>query len=244
MLRLFLWLAGQGQPPPQALRFSQSRGERLVMNRKGPWEGYRRQAKPVVSFPPSFARTFSSRERDVWVRGRGRDVHSLLNEIKCLQILLLLASISNRQIFQSQRKVKWEHESTRTGNFFSPNILLTISPKKLNVKTGHGPVSYFYVVTSMLAHVLHAYSGALSREKRAHQSSMGKKVCISSTRAFRRGGRKIKQQQSRVFLSTKFWCLHWVTEKELERERKREGDQFRWKKNMKILKRRWENEKC
>ena len=43
--------------------------EWLVMNRKGPWEGYRRQAKPVVSFPPSFARIFSSRERDVWVRG-------------------------------------------------------------------------------------------------------------------------------------------------------------------------------
>ena len=36
--------------------------EWLVMNRKGPWEGYRRQAKPVVSFPPSFARIFSSRE--------------------------------------------------------------------------------------------------------------------------------------------------------------------------------------
>ena len=32
-------------PTPQALRFSQGRGERLVMNRKGPWEGYRRQAK-------------------------------------------------------------------------------------------------------------------------------------------------------------------------------------------------------
>ena len=30
------------QPPPQALRFSQGRGERLVRNRKGPWEGYRR----------------------------------------------------------------------------------------------------------------------------------------------------------------------------------------------------------
>ena len=35
----------ESQPPPQALRFSQGRGERLVMNRKGPWEGYRRQAK-------------------------------------------------------------------------------------------------------------------------------------------------------------------------------------------------------
>ena len=56
------------QLPPQALRFSQGRGERLVMNRKGPWEGYRRQGKPVVSFPPSFARTFSSRERRLGTR--------------------------------------------------------------------------------------------------------------------------------------------------------------------------------
>ena len=38
------------------------------MNRKGPWEGYRRQAKPVVSFAPSFARTFSSRERRLGTR--------------------------------------------------------------------------------------------------------------------------------------------------------------------------------
>ena len=34
------------QPPPQAFRFSEGRGERLMMNRrKGPWEGYRRQGK-------------------------------------------------------------------------------------------------------------------------------------------------------------------------------------------------------
>ena len=57
------------QPPPQAPRFSQGRGERLVMNREGLWEG-----SPVVSFPPSFARTFSSRERDVRVRGRNGNV--------------------------------------------------------------------------------------------------------------------------------------------------------------------------
>ena len=44
-----------------------SQGIWLVMNCKGPWEGYRR---PIVSFPLSFARTFSSRERDVWVWGR------------------------------------------------------------------------------------------------------------------------------------------------------------------------------
>ena len=41
------------------------------MNRKEPWEGYRRQAKrvlPVVSFPLSFARTFSSKERRLGTR--------------------------------------------------------------------------------------------------------------------------------------------------------------------------------
>ena len=34
-----------GHPTAQALRFLQGKGERLVMNRKGPWEGYRRRAK-------------------------------------------------------------------------------------------------------------------------------------------------------------------------------------------------------
>ena len=46
------------------------------MNRKGPWEGYKLQAKrvsPVDSFPPSFARTFSSRERRLGTR---QNVHS------------------------------------------------------------------------------------------------------------------------------------------------------------------------
>ena len=39
-----------------------ARNEWLVMNRKGPWKG------PVVSFPPSFARTFSSKERRLGTR--------------------------------------------------------------------------------------------------------------------------------------------------------------------------------
>ena len=39
------WTIYQSQPPPQALRFSQCRGKRLVMNRKRPREGYRQQAK-------------------------------------------------------------------------------------------------------------------------------------------------------------------------------------------------------
>ena len=51
----------QCQSPPQALCFLQGRGERLVMNRKGPWEGYRRQA-----LSPS--RLFSSRERRLGTR--------------------------------------------------------------------------------------------------------------------------------------------------------------------------------
>ena len=35
-----LWCSVIGQPPPQALCFWQGRGECLVMNRKGPWEGH------------------------------------------------------------------------------------------------------------------------------------------------------------------------------------------------------------
>ena len=44
----------QPQPPPQALRFWQGRGERLVMSRRGPWEGYRRQAKHARCLLPAF----------------------------------------------------------------------------------------------------------------------------------------------------------------------------------------------
>ena len=43
---------GLKQPPPQALRFSHGRGER----------------ETIVSFPPSFARTFSSKERRLGTR--------------------------------------------------------------------------------------------------------------------------------------------------------------------------------
>ena len=41
------------------------------MNRKGPWEGYtgsRSDVWPVVSFPPSFAHTISSKERRLGTR--------------------------------------------------------------------------------------------------------------------------------------------------------------------------------
>ena len=58
-----IWLV-PGQPPAQALRL----GKRLVMNRKGPWEGYRRQAKRRLAhcLLPSFlcAHIFIERERE------------------------------------------------------------------------------------------------------------------------------------------------------------------------------------
>ena len=56
------------QPPPQALRFSQGRGERLMNRRKGPWEGYRRQGGSPFSPSRLPLPAHVHRERDVWVR--------------------------------------------------------------------------------------------------------------------------------------------------------------------------------
>ena len=49
-----------GQPPPQALRFSHRKGKHETR--------VTGDEPPVVSFPPSFARTFSSRERRLGTR--------------------------------------------------------------------------------------------------------------------------------------------------------------------------------
>ena len=46
-----------------AARFSQSNGERLVMNRKGPWKGYRRQAKRL---PDHFCVVFLAKKSFSW----------------------------------------------------------------------------------------------------------------------------------------------------------------------------------
>ena len=48
--------------------------EWLVMNRKGPWEGYRRQSRPLS---PSRLplRVHFHRKRDVWVRGSDNNVN-------------------------------------------------------------------------------------------------------------------------------------------------------------------------
>ena len=52
------------QPPPQALRFSHGRGERETRVTGDEPQG----TMGRVSFPPSFARTFSSKERRLGTR--------------------------------------------------------------------------------------------------------------------------------------------------------------------------------
>ena len=84
------------QPPPQALRFSQGRGERLVMNCKGPWEGCRRQGKPVFSFPPSFARKFSSGKRRLGTR---QQIYVAFASGMTRFGLFVIGSLSRRQKF-------------------------------------------------------------------------------------------------------------------------------------------------
>ena len=90
------------QPPPQALRFSHGRGERETRVTGDEPQGTlrrvyggRRSALPVVSFPPSFARTFSSKERRLGTRqGRGETVtfslhfarHHLLAQTRTLPL--------------------------------------------------------------------------------------------------------------------------------------------------------------
>ena len=66
------------QPPPQALRFSQGRGERLMNRRKGPWEGYRRQGGSPFSPSRLPLRAHVHRESDVWVRGSRYTLHMLV----------------------------------------------------------------------------------------------------------------------------------------------------------------------
>ena len=53
------------------------------MNRKGPWEGYRRQLSP--SRLP--LRAHFHQERDVWVRGRYNAISSSSSQAEGFQIL-------------------------------------------------------------------------------------------------------------------------------------------------------------
>ena len=66
------------QPPPQALRFSLGRGERLVMNCKRPWEGYRLQGGSPLSPSRLPLRAHFHRERDVWLPGSRYALHMLV----------------------------------------------------------------------------------------------------------------------------------------------------------------------
>ena len=70
MERHILWLFTQ--PPLQVLRFSHRRGERETRETADEPQGTMGRVQPVVSpvvsFPPSFVRTFSSRERRLGTR--------------------------------------------------------------------------------------------------------------------------------------------------------------------------------
>ena len=56
------------QPPPQALRFSHGEASAKRVTGDEPQGTMGRVQSPVVSFPPSFARTFSSKERRLGTR--------------------------------------------------------------------------------------------------------------------------------------------------------------------------------
>ena len=128
-----------------------------------------------------------------------------------------------------------KHEDRK---FCSQHILLTISPKKRNVKTNHGPVSYFM----WLPACSHTFCMLIAELSRARSARTGAPWVRKF--AFQAKKRRIKQQQSRVFPSTRFEFLHWVIEKELERERDKKR---RWPvsleekhENFKAAVRKWE----
>ena len=81
------------------------------MNRKGPWEGYRQKAKPVVSFPPSFARTFSSKERLMGTRQEQSEVYgeagplvgSIPSAMVTSSVLLFASSLLFERFLQAQK---------------------------------------------------------------------------------------------------------------------------------------------
>ena len=56
----------------------------------------------------------------------------------------------------------------------------------------------------MLAHVLHAYSGALSGEKRALQSTMGKKFAFQAPARFGAKGEKLSNNKAESFFPLNF----------------------------------------
>lgn len=83
-----------------------------MTKRQGPWEGKeerRRAVSPVLCFPPSSVRTFSSRERDLWVRLSEqltrRDLTSYCKYHVTGNARRLLMSVND---FNSQRSHNWQ----------------------------------------------------------------------------------------------------------------------------------------
>ena len=56
--------------------------------------------------------------------------------------------------------------------------------------------------------------------------------------------KKQQQQQSRVFSDIIFDVYTHMDDRGRAKASENKGDEFRWKKNIKISLRRWENEKC
>ena len=84
------------QPPSQALRLSQGRGERLVTSRKRPWEGYRRLSPSRLPLRAHF-----HRKREVWVRGSEKNIspfHCFLQIFQNHECCMFLA----RKIYRHQ----------------------------------------------------------------------------------------------------------------------------------------------
>ena len=113
--RLFL------QPPPQVLRFSHKGGELetrvtrewLTTKRRGSRKGEKREAKPVFSFPPSFARI----ERET--SGYGAAISRPVSKTLALEMRLSAKSFMWKSIL-----FEWEKPT----NFTSKTLHLPFAP--------------------------------------------------------------------------------------------------------------------
>ena len=223
------------QPPPQALRFSQGKGERLVMNRKGPWEGYRRLASP--SRLP--LRAHFHRERDFWVRGRF--------DVSCLQFtptvfsynwiaFLKSSSILHSILDNGKKEVREEEKSSSTVGLFvildnvsssrswSAEKWRLVHNRSRSVQTFR---SFYQLVSNHLKDFIlddiqtfnflpsRLYYMILSRSrspKRRHQDKTASSLLLSfghgGMRARARGERWIREKRGMTGL---FFALYWCS---------------------------------
>ena len=112
-----------------------------MMNRKGPWEGYRRQAKRCFArcFLLAFfcAHTFIKRERDVWVRGSKR--MTLKHITKCSAVIF--HHWKHTSILNSESKT----HSYGTEHVFSEEEKISLLFKKLNTVVKEIRHNYFTI---------------------------------------------------------------------------------------------------